>query len=450
MRQIDASIFRAYDIRGTYPGQLDDDVVYRVARAYAEKMRPALTVVGHDMRLSSPGLSETAIQALTDAGSDVIDIGLTTTPMYYYAVNILEANAGVMVTASHNPKQYNGLKLTGPQATPSIDYISNDDLYQKASAAAWSTPAGKGSIRERTSLIDRYVRDVIEASGLKDFGGLRLVIDAGNGMDGIVLPELFKNANCEVIPLYWDPDGSFPNHEANPLNEETLSDLKRKVVEARANLGIAYDGDGDRVGFVDETGRHISGDIVTAILAGTMLKEEPGAQIIYDVRSSWAVKEAIERAGGKPLMWKVGHALIKKKMRETGAYFGGELSSHYYFRKFYITDNGDLAMLTMLKTILSERKSLSELADPIMKYSHSPEINSEVADPARKIAEVKERYRDGRITELDGLTVEYPDWWFNLRSSQTEPILRLNVEADTEEEEEAKEKELLGVIRGSD
>lgn len=447
LKQIDPTIFRAYDIRGTYPDQLDDDVVYRVVRAYAEKLRPALVIVGQDMRLSSPGLSEVATRALLDAGSDVIDIGLTTTPMYYYAVNVLGANAGVMVTASHNPKEYNGLKLTGPLATPSIDYVSNDDLYRMATSASWGTSTHMGKVRDKTSMIDRYVGDVVQSSGLKDFGGLRLVVDAGNGMDGIVLPEIFRGANCKVFPLYWDPDGSFPNHEANPLNEDTLDDLKSKVTETKANLGIAYDGDGDRVGFVDETGKHIPGDIVTAILARTMLKEEPGAEIIYDVRSSWAVKEEIEKAGGLPIMWKVGHALIKKKMRETGAYFGGELSSHYYFRKFYITDNGDLAMLTMLKTILGEGKPLSELAAPIMRYFHSQEINSTVDDPKAKIAEVKRLYRQGRIIELDGLTVEFDDWWFNLRSSQTEPVLRLNVEADTEEKEKAKEAELLSVIR---
>ncbi|MEN6521397.1 MAG: phosphomannomutase/phosphoglucomutase [Armatimonadota bacterium] len=447
MKQIDSSIFRAYDIRGTYPDQLNEDVVYHVVRAYAEKLKPKLAVVGRDMRLSSPSLTEQAIQALLDGGSDVIDVGLTTTPMYYYSVNVLNANAGVMVTASHNPKAYNGLKLTGPLATPSIDYISNDDLYKDASAADFETPSKPGRIIDRTSMIDRYTRDVLEASGINKFGGLKLVVDAGNGMDGIVLPELFKNADCEVIPLYWDPDGNFPNHEANPLKEETLDDLKQKVLETKANLGIAYDGDGDRVGFVDETGKHIPGDIVTAILAKTMLKEKPRAEIIYDVRSSWSVKEEIEKAGGKPVMWKVGHALIKKKMREIGAYFGGELSSHYYFQKFYITDNGDLAMLTMLKTILAEGKPLSEIAKPIMRYFHSEEINSKVADPAAKIAEVKECYQNGRIIELDGMTIEFDDWWFNLRPSQTEPVLRLNVEAKTKDLLESKVSEILGIVR---
>lgn len=449
MEQIDPSIFRAYDIRGTYPDQLNEDVVYRVVRAYAEKLRPALTIVGRDMRLSGASLTERAIQALLDAESDVIDIEQTTTPMYYYSVNVLGADAGVMVTASHNPKEYNGLKLTGLHAAPSIDYISNEELYRAASSASPRTSTHTGKVIERTSMVDRYVREVLQVSGLKDFGGLKLVVDAGNGMAGIVLPEIFRNADAQVFPLYWTPDGSFPNHEANPLNEETLNDLKRKVLETKADLGIAYDGDGDRVGFVDETGKHIPGDIVTAILSKTMLKEKPGASIIYDVRSSWAVKDEIGKAGGESIIWKVGHALIKKKMRETGAYFGGELSSHYYFRKFYITDNGDLAMLSMIKTILDEGKPLSQLAEPIMRYFHSQEINSKVDNPEAKIAEVKQLYKQGRITELDGLTVEFDDWWFNLRPSQTEPILRLNVEAKTEGKLETKVAELLSVIRGS-
>jgi len=449
MKQIDQTIFRAYDIRGTYPDQLDEDVVYRVVRAYAQKLKPNITVVGRDMRLSSPSLSECAIKALTDEGSDVIDIELTSTPMYYYAVNALNADAGVMVTASHNPKEYNGLKLTGPKATPSIDYISNDDLYNMASLAAFETPSHTGKIIDKTSMIDRYTHDVMQASGLGDLQGMKLVIDAGNGMDGIVLPKLFEGTNSVVTPLFWNPDGNFPNHEANPLKDETLADLKAKVAETQANLGVSYDGDGDRVGFVDETGNHIPGDIVTAILARTMLRERPGAKILYDVRSSWAVKEEIEKAGGIPVMWKVGHALMKKRMREIDAFFGGELSCHYYFEKFYITDNGDLAMLTMLKTMLDEGKPLSEIAKPIMRYFHSPETNSQVPDPAQKIAEIKQLYRQGHIIECDGLTVEFDDWWFNLRQSQTEPVIRLNVEATTKDKMEEKVAELLHEIRGS-
>ncbi len=445
---MDPSMFRAYDIRGLYPQQFNEDTAYRVARAFAQKMRPSLTVVGHDMRTSGPALLEPVTRGLMDEGSDVIDIGLTTTPMYYYAVCVLKADAGVQITASHNPEEYNGVKLTGPQAIPAIEYVSNQELYRVASAGCFGTPARVGMLRDKISMTERYVADVVATAALTDCGGLKLVVDAGNGMDGIILPELFAHTNCEVTPLFWQPDGRFPNHEANPLKDETLADLKRKLHEVRADLGVAYDGDGDRAGFVDEKGERVPGDIVTAILARELLKARPGAIILYDVRSSWVVREEIERAGGRPLMWKVGHAFIKSKMRETGAYFGGELSCHYYFSTFHITDNGDLAMLTMLKTMLSEGKSLSELCRPIMRYFHSPEINFTVGDISAEIAHIKKHYRSGKSTELDGLTVEYDDWWFNVRPSQTEPLLRLNVEAKTEEKLEQETQELADLIRG--
>jgi len=448
MPSIDPTIFGTYDIRGKYPEQINEDAVYRIARAFTQILRPRVTVVGRDMRTSSPSLTEAACRGVMDEGCDVIDIDLTTTPMYYYAVNALKADAGISITASHNPEQYNGLKLTGPQAVPAIELVSIEELRHVAERGRFTGYKRRGKLEKLPEPIDRYVRAVIDMAGLDNCGMLKLVIDTGNGMEGIVLPKLFENTNCQVIPLFWNPDGRFPNHEANPLKEETLTDLKEKLTETGANLGIAYDGDGDRVGFVDETGKRIPGDIITAILAKEMLKKKPGATIIYDVRSSWAVKEEIEKAGGKPLMWKVGHALIKKKMRETGAYFGGELSCHYYFADFHITDNGDLAMMTLIRTILSEDKPLSELARPIMRYFHSPEINSQVPDIPAKIKEVREHYNDGHIIELDGLTVEYDDWWFNLRPSQTEPLLRLNVEAKCKDRMEQKVRELLDIIRG--
>ncbi|MDH7482664.1 MAG: phosphomannomutase/phosphoglucomutase [Armatimonadota bacterium] len=447
MKQIDPSIFKAYDIRGIYPDQFNEDVAYRIARAAAQKLKPKLTVVGHDMRVHSPSLVGSVTQGLLDQGSDVIHIGLTSTPMYYYSVNVLEADAGMMITASHNPEEYNGFKMTGPKAIPSIAFVSNQELYRIANEGKFETPERKGQFRGSVSTLDGYVQAVLDASGVTDFGGLKIVVDASNGMDGMILPKLFEGKNCTVYPLYWELDGRFPHHEANPLKEETLTDLKKKVLEVGADFGVMFDGDGDRVGFVDEKAQTISGDLITALIAREMLKEKPGAIIIYDVRSSWAVREEIEKAGGVPMMYKVGHGLIKAKMREVGAYFGGELSSHYYFSNFYVTDNGDLAMLNIIKLLVHEQKPLSELVAPIKRYYHSPEINSEVKDVAAKLAELKEQYKDGRIIELDGLTVEFDDWWFNVRPSQTEPLLRLNVEAKTKEKMEEKVKELLEIIR---
>jgi phosphomannomutase len=447
VQQIDPTIFKAYDIRGTYPDQFNEDVAYRIAHAFAQKLAPALTVVGQDMRTSGPALVEPVTRGLTEQGSDVVQIGLTSTPMYYHSVNALNGDAGVMITASHNPEQYNGFKLTGPKAIPSIAFVSNDDLYRIANSGEFEAPYGTGKLRGSVSTLDGYIEAVLSTSGVTDFGGLKIVVDAGNGMGGMILPKLFEGKNCTVYPLYWEIDGRFPNHEANPLKEETLTALKQKVIEVGANLGVAYDGDGDRVGFVDEKGETVPGDMITALIAKEMLKEKPGALIMYDLRSSWAVKEEIEKAGGKAIMCRVGHGLIKRQMRENGAYFAGELSSHYYFQNFYITDNGDLAMLKIIQLLVDEKEPLSEMVRPIMRYFHSPEINSTIKDVNAKLAELKERYKDGHQIELDGLTVEYDDWWFNVRPSQTEPLLRLNAEAKTEAKMEEKVKELLDIIR---
>ncbi len=447
MKQIDPTIFKAYDIRGTYPDQFNTDVAYRIARAYAQKLKPGVTVVGHDMRVSGPEMVEPVTRGLIEQGSDVIQIGLTSTPMYYYAVNSLNADAGMMLTASHNPPQYNGFKMTGEKARPSIAFVSNADVYDLANSGQFEAAAQPGKILDSVCPLDGYIKTVLETSGIKDFGDLNIAIDTANGMGGLILPKLLEGKNCTIYPLFWEIDGTFPNHEANPLKEETLNDLKKTVLEKGANLGVAFDGDGDRVAFVDEKGTSIPGDMITALIAKEMLKEHPGATILYDLRSSWSVKEEIEKAGGVAMMSRVGHGLIKQQMRETGAIFAGELSSHYYFSDFYTTDNGDLAMLKIIQLMVDEKIALSEMVKPIMRYFHSPEINSTVADAGAKIDALRKKYSDGSQIELDGLTVEYTDWWFNVRSSQTEPLLRLNVETKSPEMLEAKTKELLDFIR---
>lgn len=445
---IDKTIFKAYDIRGLYPQQFNEDAAYKIIRAYAQLTKPKLTVIGYDMRISGPSLLEPVIRALIDQGSDVINVGLTSTPMYYYSVNEYKGDVGVMITASHNPPQYNGFKLTGPKAIPSIALVSNDAIYELAESGNFEDPVQKGRLLDAVNPIDGYVSAVLKTADISDLGGLKIAIDTANGMGGMILPHLLANRNCTVYPLYWELDGNFPNHEANPLKDETLDALKAKVCETGAHLGVAYDGDGDRVGFVDEKGETVPGDIITALIATEMLKSHPGATILYDLRSSWAVKEEIEKAGGKALMCKVGHGLIKRQMREVNALFAGELSSHYYFADFYITDNADLAMLNILRLLIEEDKPFSELVKPIMRYFHSPEINSKVTDTNAKLAEIKAKYgAGGTIIELDGLTIEYADWWFNLRASQTEPYIRLNVEAKTKEMMDEKVNELLAIIR---
>lgn len=446
-RNIDPSIFKAYDIRGTYPDQIDEDVCYRIARAFVAALRCKRVVVGHDMRETADVLTDATIRGIIDQGADAVPIGLTSTPMYYYAVNLLKGDAGMMITASHNPGEYNGYKMTGPEAIPSITFVSNEELWEKASAGAFPEPESKGAVLPKEDVLDRYIEAVLDNAGVRDFDDLKIAVDTGNGMGGLILPKLFARVGNEPIKLFWEIDGRFPNHEANPLKLETLVPLQETIVRENASFGAAFDGDGDRVAFVDEKGEPVSGDFVTALIAREMLKKKPGAMILYDIRSSWVVSEEIKKAGGIPVPCRVGHGLIKRQMRAEGGYFAGELSSHYYFSDFFYTDNGDLAFLNMVKLLMDEKKLLSEIVAPLKRYFHTGEINSEVHDIPGKIAEIKAVYSGGKFNELDGITVEFKDWWFNVRPSNTEPLIRLNLEAKTKELMEEKKDEVLRLIR---
>ncbi len=446
-REIDASIFKAYDIRGLYPSQIDEDVCYRIARAYVASIGCKRVVVGHDMRETAPQLVEATIRGISDQGAEVVPMGLTSTPMYYFGVNFLKGDAGMMVTASHNPGKYNGFKMTGPNAIPSITYISNEDLWKKACAGEFPEPAEKGKVLPQQNVLGDYIEAILENAGIRSFENLKIAVDTANGMGGLILPKLFETIGNNPIKLFWEIDGSFPNHEANPLNLETLKWLQESVVKNGAHLGAAFDGDGDRVAFVDEKGEPVPGDLITALIAREMLKQKPGSKVLYDIRSSWTVPEEIKAAGGIPVPCRVGHGLIKRQMRAEGGYFAGELSSHYYFSTFYFTDNGDLAFLYLVKLLLSEGKPLSELVAPLKRYYHTEEINSKVKNVAAKLAELEEVYSAGKMNKLDGITIEFEDWWFNVRPSQTEPLLRLNLEAKTKEMMEQKTDELLTLIR---
>ncbi len=448
-KDINRSIFKAYDIRGLYPQEIDDDDAYRIARAFVTALGCKRVVVGHDMRESAATFEAATIRGLLDQGADVVPIGLTSTPMYYFAVNYLDGDAGVMCTASHNPAEYNGYKMTGRGAVPSIAKVSNDKLYEMASAGDFPDPEKKGALQPPVDLLDAYCDAVLNTADIHSFGNLKLVVDCANGMGGYILPRLFEKVASKPVRLYWRLDGTFPNHEANPLKTETLLALRDRVVDECADIGVAFDGDGDRVAFVDEKGQIIPGDFVTALIAREMLKKQPGATILYDLRSSWIVPEEIEKAGGVPVECRVGHGLIKRQMREEGGYFAGELSSHYYFSNFYITDNGDLAMLNIIKLVLAEGKPVSEIVAPLHRYFHSGEINSEVHDIPAVLARLKARYGPmaRRITEIDGYKAEFDDWWFNVRASNTEPLIRLNLEARTKPEMDEKVEELLGEIR---
>lgn len=446
-RQIDPSIFKAYDIRGLVPQQLDEDVAYRIGRAFVTALKCRRVVVGHDMRESAHEIGGATIRGILDQGADVVPIGLTSTSMYYYAVNKLNVDAGVMVTASHNPSEYNGYKMTGPEAIPSISFVSNEKLHQMASAGDFPEPEQKGKLQQAVNVLDDYIEAVLDNARIRSFGGLKIVVDAGNGMAGLTLPTLFDKVGSQAVSLYWELDGGFPNHEANPLKLETLEALQKTVVAEKADLGVAYDGDADRVAFVTEKGDPVSGDLITALIAREMLQKNPGAKIMYDLRSSRVVKEEIEKAGGIAVKCRVGHGLIKKQMRTEGGYFAGELSSHYYFSDFFYTDNGDLAMLNVIKLLCEEGKPISEIIAPLRRYYHSGEINSEVHDMKGKLAILETTYAGGTMLKLDGLSVDFDNWWFNVRPSNTEPLLRLNLEANTAELLEEKKEELLRIIR---
>jgi len=423
------AIFKAYDVRGTYPDQVNEDLFAKIGLAAVKVLKAGTVVVGRDMRESGVSLGEALIKGLTQAGANVIDIGMASTPMLNFATAFYKAGAGIQITASHNPAEYNGCKFCREDAIP-VAYSTGMSEMEKLIESGSLTPAAKTGKVETRDISSDYRAHLLKfASQIKP---QTVVVDAGNGVMGAFLPQLFSKLPCELIQLYFEPDGSFPNHEANPLKEENMIDLQEQVKETGADLGIAYDGDGDRAMFVDETGLTVPADVVTAMLASEMLEREPGATIVYDLRSSWAVKEEIERLGGKPLMSRVGHSFIKATMRETNAIFAGELSGHFYFRDIHYTDNAEMAMLSVLTLISKTGKKLSELAAPFRTYFPTGEINFEVEDKDAKIKAIAETFGEGgEVLELDGLSVIHKDWWCNVRPSNTEPVLRLNLEART-------------------
>ncbi len=424
-----AGIFKAYDIRGTYPDQIHPELVARIGSASVQVLRASRLVIGRDMRESGPILRDALVQAIIAAGCDVIDIGRCSTPMLYFAVNHLQADGGIMLTASHNPARYNGCKICSRGAAP-VSYDTGiaeiERLALAASPPPFERPAGRLETRE---LLDEYYKWLLQFVGpIKPFS---LVIDTGNGIMGELLPKLLDKLPCRVSRLYFEPDGRFPNHEPDPLKPENMRDLQAAVRTARADLGIAFDGDGDRVMFVDERGELISSDRITALFAGHFLQEAPKSTIVYDLRSSWVVRDEIERAAGVPLESRVGHSFIKQTMRKTNAIFAGELSGHFYFRQAFFTDNGDLAMLTLLSLLSQAEQPISQVLAPFDRYRATGEINFEVADKEACLGRLKTEFADAEMAHLDGLTIRYADWWCNVRPSNTEPVLRLNLEAKT-------------------
>jgi phosphomannomutase len=447
---INSKIFKAYDIRGLYPSEINEETAYLIGRATVDEFSLRTIAVGRDARSHSPALFEAFAKGAMEQGADIIDLGLLTTPMVYFASwNIPSAEAVVSLTASHNPPEYNGMKISLRDAVPVGEKTGLANIRDRVIANNF-TAAGTAGTLTTHDIKPAYYEHFQSFAHLGETK-FSVVIDTANAMGVLELPifqTLAAAGNLNITYLYDSLEHPFSAHEANPLNTETLDELRAKVKETGADLGIAFDGDADRVGFVDERGEIIPMYFITGLIAKTLLRDHPGATVLYDLRSSTAVKEVIEEAGGKPQECVVGHANIKRQMREVGAIFAGELSGHYYFAENSLAEAGSLPALYLLNLMAETGQPISALVKTLERYYHSGEINSEVEDKDTILATLKERYADGAAHELDGLKITYPDWWFNVRGSNTEPLLRLNLEANTPELLAKKQAELLAIIRG--
>ncbi len=446
---VNPKIFSAYDVRGIYGQDLTDETAYRIGRAAAQYLNVPEIAVGRDMRLSSPQISAAIIRGITDQGVNAIELGLTTTDGLYFAVGKFNYPAGIMITASHNPGKYNGVKFCRAQALPISKETGLADIRDLAVSGNFTEPIHKGTITQR-DITDDYVTHVLSFIDVSKIKPLKVVIDAGNGMAGMMVPRVFKHLPCELVPLYFELDGNFPHHPASPIEPENMVDLQHKVHETHADLGAAFDGDADRMFPVDEHGDLVDGSQVTEAMANSLLKKYPGSTILYNLIVSKSVPELVTRLGGKAVRTRVGHSFIKAEMRKLNAIFGGEHSGHFYFRDNWFADSGLIAFLIMLELVSTENKPLSEILKPLDKGIRSGEINSTVSDTQSKLQGLEEHFgKEGAqsVDHLDGLTIDYGNWWFNVRTSNTEPLLRLNIEADDRALMEQKRDELLAFIR---
>jgi phosphomannomutase len=442
---VDEKIFKAYDIRGIYGTELTEDDAYRIGRAFVAFLGCREVVVGQDMRKSSPSLCQALVRGITEQGADVIDIGFCSTPMFYYATH--DHEAGIMITASHNPAKYNGFKMCRENAIPISGDTGIDDIKKLAVKNKFAKVKKAGSVTKK-DVLKGYI-----AHNLKfvEKGGkaMKVVVDTGNGMGGYTFPKVFGNIDVQIVPLFFEVDMSFPNHEPNPLKLENVVELQKTVVRTKADFGVAIDGDCDRCVFIDEKGEYISADLMTALIAKELLRKNPGSTILYDLRSSWATRDVIKESGGKPVMCRVGHAFIKKEMRDENALFAGELSGHYYYRDSFFTESSKISTIIIINMLRREKKKLSELVAPLRRYFASGEINSEVDDKEGRMDELVRLYKkDAKlVSRLDGIKLEFDDWWFNVRPSNTEPLLRLNLEAKSKKKMEEMRDKILAVIR---
>jgi phosphomannomutase len=444
---IDISIFKSYDIRGIVPDQLNTEVARLVGRVFRSELPGPVVAVGRDMRVHSDELTDALCEGLVAGGCTVLDVGRVSTDALYFAVGHLQTDGGIMVTASHNPPEYNGFKMCRRGAEPLSGRDGINRIAEMISLGDVDEPTAEGRIEKRDILpaFTEHVLSFIDRAKIRPF---KIVIDAGNGMAGITVPRVFAHLPCQVIPLYMELDGRFPNHPANPIEPENLKDLQERVLAERADFGVAFDGDADRMFLIDENAKPISGDIVTLLVAKSLLAKNPGATILYNIICSRAVSEGIMAAGGRAVRTPVGHALIKPMMKKENAIFGGEHSGHFYFQKNWYADSGLIALLVAMEVMSESDKSLSQLVHSLDPYFRSGEINSKVTSIPKTLQKIEAAFPDRLIDRLDGITIQAEDWWFNVRPSNTEPLLRLNVEAKSADLLNEKTEEVLRLIRG--
>jgi phosphomannomutase len=449
---ISPDIFKAYDIRGVYPGEINEAIARQIGRGYAAYLTAGTVAVARDMRISSPSIAAAFIEGVAMQGVNVVDYGMLGTDQLYFAVVDDSLDGGAQITASHNPGKYNGIKMVRRGALPLSGDAGIGDIRDMVASDRLPPPAATPGTVTTRDILPRYIEKVLSFIDVSAIRPFTVVLDAGSGMAGLVAPPIFERLPCKVTKLCFDIDGTFPNHEANPLLEENRRDITEEVIRQQADIGIAWDGDADRCFFIDGSGEFISGDFVTALLAEAFLLKNPGATVIYDLRASHAVRDTAARHGGKALMNRVGHAFIKQRMRQEDGIFAGEVTGHYYFRDFYYADNGFIPALLILELMSKKNKPLRDLLAPYReRYFISGEINTKLGSMSEvpaKLAAIEARYQDADIARMDGLSVDYPDWHFNVRASNTEPLLRLNLEAATPELMEKRRDEVLQLIRG--
>jgi phosphomannomutase len=449
---LNPEIFKAYDIRGLYPGEINEAVARQIGRGFVAYLKAATIGVSRDMRVSSPAIARAFIEGAREQGANVIDYGMLGTDQMYFAVVDDKLDGGAQITASHNPGRYNGIKMVRAEALPLSGDAGIGDIRDMIAADRLPPPAATPGTLTSRDVMAPYVEKVMSFIDVSTVRPFTVVLDAGSGMAGMVAPRLFDRLPCRTTRLCFDVDGTFPNHEANPLIAENRQDITAEVVRQHADIGIAWDGDADRCFFIDGSGEFIPGDFVTALLSEAFLLKHPGATVIYDLRASHAVRDTVSRYGGTALMNRVGHSFIKQRMRKEDGIFAGEVTGHYYFRDFYYADNGFIPALLILELMSKKNQSLRDLLRPYReRYFISGEINTKlksIEEVPKKLSAIEARYKNATLARLDGVSVDYPDWHFNVRGSNTEPLLRLNLEAKTPELMEQKRDEVLEVIRG--